>query len=63
MFDGDIVFGLSTATAGSPDAIGFHAITAAAADVVTRAIVRGLLAVSTTTTPAGRWSSWTDLAG
>ena len=63
MFDGDIVFGLSTATAGSPDAIGFHAITAAAADVVTRAIVRGLLAVTTTTTPAGRWSSWTDLVG
>ena len=63
MFDGDIVFGLATATAGSPDAIGFHAITAAAADVVTRAIVRGLLAVSTTTTSVGRWPSWSDLAG
>ena len=63
MFDGDIVFGLSTATAGRPDAIAFHGITAAAADVVTRAIVRGLLAVTTTTTPAGSWPSWQDLAG
>ena len=63
MFDGDIVFGVSTATAGIPDAVGIHAITAAAADVVTRAIVRGLLAVTTTITPAGRWPSWSDLAG
>lgn len=63
MFDGDLVFGLSTATADPPDALAFYGITAAAADVVTRAIVRGLLAATTTATPAGHWPSWSDLVG
>ena len=62
MVDGDVVFGLSTGTAGVPDPIGFHGITVAGADVVTRAIVRALLAAVTTTTPAGTWPSWTDVA-
>ena len=62
MFDGDVVFGVSTATGGRPDAIAFHEITVAAADVLTRAIVRGLLAATSTSTPAGSWPSWSDVA-
>jgi putative pantetheine hydrolase len=62
MFDGDIVFGLSTGTAGAPSTTDFHQITVAGADVVTRAIVRGLLAAATTHTSAGHWPSWSDLA-
>jgi L-aminopeptidase/D-esterase-like protein len=61
MFDGDTVFGLSTAAAGVPDQVGFHLITVAGADVVTRAIVRALLAAQTSTTPAGNWPSWSDV--
>jgi L-aminopeptidase/D-esterase-like protein len=62
MFDGDLVFGLSTATAAPPDLVGFHDITVAGADVVTRAITRALLAARTTITPAGHWPSWTERA-
>jgi len=67
MFDGDLVFGVSTGGAGSapagkdPDPLEFHEILTAAADVVTRSIVRGLLAARSTRTAAGSWPSWTDL--
>jgi L-aminopeptidase/D-esterase-like protein len=61
MFDGDIVFGLSTGTAGVPDPVGFHRIAVAGADVVTRAIVRALLAAQSSTTSAGSWPSWSDV--
>jgi L-aminopeptidase/D-esterase-like protein len=61
MFDGDAVFGLATGSAGAPDQVGFHRISVAGADVVTRAIVRALLAATTTTTPAGNWPSWSDV--
>jgi len=61
MFDGDIVFGLATSTAGPPDLLGFHQITTAAADVVTRAIVRAVLSASTTSSPGGHWPSWADV--
>ena len=61
MFDGDIVFGLATGSAGEPDQLGVHRITVTGADVVTRAIVRALLAAQTTTTPAGSWPSWSDV--
>jgi len=63
MFDGDIVFGLATGSAGVPDQVGVHRITVAGADVVSRAIVRALLAAQTATTPAGRWPSWADVVG
>lgn len=62
MFDGDVVFGVSTASAAPPDAIGFHQIVVAGADVVTRAIVRALLAAEHTSTPAGQWPSWSEVA-
>jgi L-aminopeptidase/D-esterase-like protein len=62
MFDGDVVFGVSTATAAPPDPLGFHQIVVAGADVVTRAIVRALLAAKHTSTPAGEWSSWSEVA-
>ena len=68
MFDGDLVFGVATGGAGSttdghqPDPLEFHEILTAAADVVTRAIVRGMLAARSTSTAAGSWPSWGDLA-
>ena len=63
MFDGDVVFGVATATGGRPDPLAFHEITVAAGDVLTRAIARGLLAATSTSTPAGSWPSWADVAG
>ncbi len=61
MDDGDIVFAVSTEHGPAPDPPGHRAITAAGADVVTRAIVRAVLAAATTRTPAGQWRSWTDV--
>jgi len=62
MFDGDVAFALSTGDRPAPDVTGFFEILTAAADVVTRAIVRGLLAAETVTTPAGTYRSYADLA-
>ena len=61
-FDGDTLFAVSTAIGAPPDEIGLHEILCAAADVVTRALVRGLLAATGLRTPGGRWSSYLDLA-
>ncbi|MET0864572.1 MAG: P1 family peptidase [Nakamurella sp.] len=61
MFDGDIVFGLATGSADQPDLLGFHQITVAAADVVTRSIVRAVLAGQHTTTAAGDWPAYVDV--
>lgn len=61
-FDGDTLFAVSDATGPIPDEIGLHHILAAAADVVTRALVRGLLAAESVSTPGGSWSSYLDLA-
>ncbi len=67
MVDGDVVFGVATGGSGSsppePDLLEFHQILTAAADVVTRAIVRALLAARTTSTPGGTWPSWGDVVG
>ncbi len=62
MVDGDVVFGVATGRGKVPDPGEYFQITAAAADVVTRAIVRALLAATTTSTPAGRWPSYADAA-
>ena len=62
MFDGDVIFGVSTAAAAAPDPLGFHQISAVGADVVTRAIVRALLGARHTSTPAGEWPSWSEVA-
>lgn len=60
MFDGDTVFTLATGARPAPDPVGFHALLGAAADCVTRAIVRGLLAAETTSTPWGTMRSYRD---
>jgi L-aminopeptidase/D-esterase-like protein len=61
--DGDAVFGLSTAARPVPDLPGLVALHAAAADVVTRAIVHAMLAAESVTTPAGTWRSYRDVVG
>ncbi len=61
-FDGDTLFAVSSATGPAPDEIGLHDILCAAADVVTRALVRGLLAAESVQTAGGSWSSYLDLA-
>ncbi|QFG69667.1 P1 family peptidase [Ornithinimicrobium pratense] len=60
MFDGDTLFGLSTASGPAPDPATFHQVLHAAGEVVTRAIVRALLAAESVTTPAGTWRSYRD---
>lgn len=59
--DGDTVFGLSTATRAAPDLHELVALQAAAAHVVSRAVVHGILATETVTTPAGTYRSYRDL--
>lgn len=61
-FDGDTLFAVSDNTGPAPDEIAFHQILCAAADVVTRALGRGLLFAEHTLTPAGDWSGYLDLA-
>ncbi len=61
-FDGDTLFAVSTASRAIPDDLGMHDILCAAADVVTRALVRGLLAAETVQSAGGSWSSYLDLA-
>jgi L-aminopeptidase/D-esterase-like protein len=61
-FDGDTLFAVSTATGAEPDDVGLHHILTAAADVVTRALVRGLLAADSVRTAGGSWSSYLELA-
>ncbi|MGB5953369.1 MAG: P1 family peptidase [Ornithinimicrobium sp.] len=60
MFDGDTVFGLSTARRDPPGPEVLHAILTASANVMTRAIVRGVLAAESVTTPAATWRSYRD---
>ncbi|MDQ6657656.1 MAG: P1 family peptidase [Actinomycetota bacterium] len=62
LFDGDTMFGVSTAGRPAPDLAGLHDILCAAGDVVTRAVVRGILAATSITTSAGHWPGYTDLA-
>lgn len=62
LFDGDTLFAVSTTAAPAPDMFGFQAILSAAADVVTRALVRALLAARGASTPGGSWSSYLELA-
>jgi L-aminopeptidase/D-esterase-like protein len=61
-FDGDTLFAVSDNLRPAPDDLGFYHILCAAADVVTRALSRGLLNAVHTTTPAGEWFSYLDLA-
>ena len=60
--DGDTAFGLSTAARSAPTEEEWFGLLTAAADVVTRAVVRGLVAARTVTTAAGTWPGFVDLA-
>jgi putative pantetheine hydrolase len=62
MFDGDLFFGVSTATEPAPDPGHFYSLLAATADTVTRAFGRALVAARTVTTPSGSWPGYLDLA-
>ncbi len=53
--DGDTIFGLATCARPAPSLQELFALQAAAAEVVTRAVVHALLAAETVTTPAGMW--------
>jgi L-aminopeptidase/D-esterase-like protein len=59
--DGDTVFGLATGTRPILDLAGLVALQAAAADVVSRAVVHAILAAETVTTPAGTWRAYRDV--
>jgi putative pantetheine hydrolase len=61
MDDGDIVFGLATARGPAPDPLIYRQITVEAANAVSRAIARAMLAATSVSTPAGQWPSWTDV--
>ncbi len=62
MFDGDLFFGVSTGIGPGPDTAGMFHLLSAAADVVTRAVTRSILAAETVTTPAGQWPGYLDIA-
>ncbi len=59
--DGDTIFGLATCTRPAPDHPGLVALQAAAADVVSRAVVRAVLAASTVTTPVATYRAYRDV--
>lgn len=59
--DGDVVFGLATGTRAAPDLAGLLALQAAAADVVSRAVVHAMLAAETVTSPAGTFRAYRDV--
>lgn len=61
MDDGDIVFGVATGRRPAPDPLAYRQITVEAANTVSRAIVRAVLAATSVATPAGQWQSWTDV--
>ncbi|WP_338043744.1 P1 family peptidase [Ornithinimicrobium flavum] len=60
MVDGDTLFGLSTAAGPAPGPAALHLLLHAAGEVVTRSIVRAMLAADSVTTPAGRWRSYRE---
>lgn len=62
LFDGDTLFAASTTARPAPDMFGYQAILAVAANVVTRAMARALLAARGVQTAGGSWSSYAELA-
>jgi L-aminopeptidase/D-esterase-like protein len=59
--DGDTAFGLATCARPVLDVPQLMALHAAAADVVSRAVVQAVLAARTVTTPAGTFRSYRDV--
>lgn len=62
LFDGDLFFAASTVVRPVPDPAGLYRLLAAAADVVSRAVIRSVLAAESVTTAGGSWPSYADLA-
>jgi L-aminopeptidase/D-esterase-like protein len=60
LFDGDTLFGVSTAALPPPDLALHYELLDAAARCVSRAVVRALAAAVSVTTSAGTWPSYTD---
>jgi L-aminopeptidase/D-esterase-like protein len=60
--DGDTVFAIATGTRPAPELPELIALQAAAADVVTRAVVHAVLAAETVRTPAATFTAYRDLA-
>jgi putative pantetheine hydrolase len=61
MLDGDLTFALSTSARPAPEPAGLHALLAAAADCVSRAIAHAMLAAESVRTPGGEWPSYREL--
>ncbi|TQS43452.1 P1 family peptidase [Cryptosporangium phraense] len=61
LFDGDTIFGASTATRPAPDLPLHYELLDAAARCVSRAVVRALLAAEPVTTSAGSWPSYSSV--
>ncbi len=59
IMDGDVIFGLSTATRPAPEPLELFALQSAAADVVSRAMAHAVLAAET----IGPWRSYREVAG
>jgi L-aminopeptidase/D-esterase-like protein len=59
--DGDTVFGLATCARPVLDLAALVALQAAAADVVSRAVVHAVLAAQSVATPAGAVRSYRDV--
>ncbi|GAA4541043.1 P1 family peptidase [Pseudonocardia xishanensis] len=62
VMDGDTIFGLATGGRPTPGPEGLFALHAAAAAVVSRAVVHAVLAAESTTTAGGHWPSFRSLA-
>jgi L-aminopeptidase/D-esterase-like protein len=60
MFDGDTVFGLSTARRESLDLFGFHALLEAAGNCFTRAVGHAVLAAESVEAGGQRWRSYRE---
>jgi L-aminopeptidase/D-esterase-like protein len=60
MLDGDTVFTLATCEREAPDLLAFQQLLSAAGDVLTRAVVHGMLAATSVTTPDGPIRSYRD---
>lgn len=60
MFDGDTLFTLATGARPAPDQVAFYGLLTVAARVVTRAIVRGVLAAEGCRSAAGTWRSYRE---
>lgn len=61
-FDGDTLFAVATGGRPAPDELDLHELQVAAANTVTRALVRGLLAARSVHTPAGAIAGYGELA-